>query len=36
MLKEKVAQITDAASIKGIGFGIVKKLAENGCNIYIK
>ncbi|MBI5444311.1 MAG: SDR family oxidoreductase [Deltaproteobacteria bacterium] len=35
MLKENVALITGAASAKGIGFGIAKKFAENGCHLVL-
>jgi 3-oxoacyl-[acyl-carrier protein] reductase len=35
MLKGRVALITGAASVKGIGFGIAKKFAENGCHIIL-
>lgn len=35
MLKGKVALITGAASVKGIGFGIAKKFAVNGCHIIL-
>jgi 3-oxoacyl-[acyl-carrier protein] reductase len=35
MLKGRVAVITGAASIKGIGFGIAKKFAENGSHIIL-
>jgi NAD(P)-dependent dehydrogenase (short-subunit alcohol dehydrogenase family) len=35
MLKDKVAIITGVARVKGIGFGIAKKFAENGCHVVL-
>lgn len=35
MLKGRVAIITGSASVKGIGFGIAKKFAKNGCHVVL-
>jgi len=35
MLKGRIAIISGAASARGIGFGIAKKFAENGCRIIL-
>jgi NAD(P)-dependent dehydrogenase (short-subunit alcohol dehydrogenase family) len=35
MLENRVALVTGAASVKGIGFGIARKFAESGCHIVL-